>query len=100
MRRQMHRQRPVSKIVTNALNWIEGIVTHFKIQVNICTVVSKTSSTRGDRIWIGLGSSCDANSAPSLPSVIITVLQPRHRKLMIARFASLKYIEYLNVLSF
>lgn len=51
--------------------------------------MSKTSSTRGARTSIGFGSKDDANIAPSFPKVIITVPQPRHKKLLIARFASL-----------
>lgn len=57
------------------------------------TVVSKTSSTFGHRRWIGFGSSDDAKMAPSFPNVIITVEHPRHKKLLIARFASLKNVK-------
>lgn len=57
------------------------------------TVVSKTSSTRGGLTWIGFGSADEANIAPSLPKVMITVRHPKHRKLQIARFASLQYLE-------
>lgn len=54
------------------------------------TVVSKTSSTFGARTWIARGSSAEANIAPSFPSVIIQALHPRHKKLWMARFASLQ----------
>lgn len=54
------------------------------------TVVSNTSSTFGARTWIGRGSLAEAKIAPSLPRVMTTVWQPKHKKLLIARFASLK----------
>lgn len=84
MRQRMHRQPP-----EKTRKWFSQSAQRLW-RHRPCTVVSSTSSTFGARTWMGRGSLAEAKIAPSLPSVMTTVRQPKHKKLFIARFASLE----------
>lgn len=88
MHQQMHHRLPMNIEIKKKM--MIKYCRFLKMVQNVLTVVSKTSSIRGAWTIIGLGSSASANIAPSAPIVMITVLQPKQRKLLSARFASLQ----------
>lgn len=85
VRLQTHHQLPVNEMDQFYCCGIRVFCTY----TFLLTVVSRTSVTFGARTWIGRGSVLDANTAPSLPNVMMQVRQPRQRILLMARLASL-----------